>query len=242
MIRLMKSPFPQNRIGHYPGGKGLSFRNIINLMPPHARYIETHLGGGAVLRNKRPALQNVGIDIDPRVTELWRDRREFTVFTGCVHDILPDLQPDDGTLVYADPPYLPSTRRTPRYYRHDYTAADHERLLKLLLTLPAMVIISGYRSDLYEEHLGRWHRTTYEASTHRGLVEEVAWTNFKPGAVLHDYRHVGSNFREREGFKRRAGSLASALREAGEMELNSALASLGDSRPDAIIAAARRVA
>ena len=51
----------------YPGGKGSSFQKLINLMPPHAVYIETHYGGGAVARNKRPASDNICIDIDPNV-------------------------------------------------------------------------------------------------------------------------------------------------------------------------------
>ena len=52
----------------YPGGKGHAFTHIINQMPPHQVYIETHLGGGFVLANKKPALiLNVGLDLDPEV-------------------------------------------------------------------------------------------------------------------------------------------------------------------------------
>ena len=34
----------------YPGGKGGNgfYQKIINLIPPHDVYIETHLGGGAI--------------------------------------------------------------------------------------------------------------------------------------------------------------------------------------------------
>ncbi|MBS0352463.1 MAG: DNA adenine methylase, partial [Proteobacteria bacterium] len=46
----------------YPGGKGKCYQRLINLMPPHETYIETHLGSGAVLRNKRPAKTTIGID------------------------------------------------------------------------------------------------------------------------------------------------------------------------------------
>lgn len=237
----MKSPFLHD-VNHYPGGKGLSFRHIINLMPPHSRYIETHLGGGAVMRNKRPAERNIGIDIDERVAELWARRRHCTVITGCVLDALPVLEPDADTLIYSDPPYLPGTRRTERYYRHDYSERDHERLLNLLTGVSSMVIVSGYPDPMYDALLRGWHRTSYRAATHRGVAEEVAWTNYKPGSLLHDYSYVGSNFRERESFRRRAGRLASSLQDAGELELNSALATLGERRPAALIAAAQRVA
>lgn len=50
----------------YPGGKNGAgvFQTIINLMPPHPTYIEPFLGGGAILRLKRPAERNIGIDLD----------------------------------------------------------------------------------------------------------------------------------------------------------------------------------
>ncbi len=49
----------------YPGGKNGPgvYQTLINQIPPHDTYIETHLGGGAVLRHKRPAALNIGIDL-----------------------------------------------------------------------------------------------------------------------------------------------------------------------------------
>ena len=52
----------------YPGGKSGAgvFQTIINLMPPHDVYVEPFLGGAAVMRMKRPASLNIGIDlVDP---------------------------------------------------------------------------------------------------------------------------------------------------------------------------------
>jgi len=50
----------------YLGSKAASgvYQKIIAQMPPHDTYIETHLGGGAVMQRKPPALRNVGIDLD----------------------------------------------------------------------------------------------------------------------------------------------------------------------------------
>lgn len=51
---------------NYPGGKGGDgvYQRIICQMPPHEVYIEPFLGGGAVMRHKRPARINIGLDLD----------------------------------------------------------------------------------------------------------------------------------------------------------------------------------
>jgi hypothetical protein len=46
----------------YPGGKEMAAPRIINLMPPHDVYLEPFLGGGAVLRAKKPARLSIGVD------------------------------------------------------------------------------------------------------------------------------------------------------------------------------------
>lgn len=56
----------------YPGGKGSVYQKLINLMPPHETYIEAFLGGGAVMRWKRPAALNIGVDLDLDVIVEWQ--------------------------------------------------------------------------------------------------------------------------------------------------------------------------
>jgi len=60
----------------YPGGKNAAgvYQKIINLMPPHQVYIEPFLGGGAVMRLKKPAKENLGLDLEPSVVSAWRAR------------------------------------------------------------------------------------------------------------------------------------------------------------------------
>lgn len=43
-----------------------AYQAIIAAMPPHDTYIETHLGTGAVMKFKAPALRSVGIELDPQ--------------------------------------------------------------------------------------------------------------------------------------------------------------------------------
>ena len=58
---------------NFTGGKGGTYQRYINLMPPHEVYIESHLGGGAIMRYKREAKRNIGIEIDPAVIRMWAD-------------------------------------------------------------------------------------------------------------------------------------------------------------------------
>lgn len=58
----------------YPGGKARLHQWLINRIPPHSVFVSTHLGNCAVMRYKRPAKLNIGIDLDPAVIEMWQAR------------------------------------------------------------------------------------------------------------------------------------------------------------------------
>ena len=95
------------------------------------------------------------------------------------------------TLVYADPPYLASTRRgrdrqRPADYLHDMGSEDdHRRLAEVLHKTPAAVVLSGYPSSLYDELYGDWWRMEIPVLVHasnsvtadRGERTEVLWSN-----------------------------------------------------------------
>jgi DNA adenine methylase len=234
----------------YRGGKSYLAKYLVPLLPPHARYLETHFGGGSVFFAKPPAPYEVVNDLDRNVTtffqclrdqptdliaQLWAtpySREEFTTALQEADNLSPleaarvfFIQQNQGfsgkattegnwgvgqdvsremaqqpakwqtkitllagaaerlrntmiehqdaarviaryatpeTLLYCDPPYLPETR-TGTDYRHEMTAADHERLLRVLTTTDAMVALSGYDSEMYRDmltglapdHLGR---------------------------------------------------------------------------------------
>ena len=60
-------------------------------------------------------------------------------------------------LIYADPPYLPTTR-TQTTYACEMTEEDHERMLDVLTRHPGQVVLSGYESDLYDRALTDWRK------------------------------------------------------------------------------------
>lgn len=189
----------------YPGGKGKCFHQLINLMPPHRVYIETHLGGGACMLHKRPAAVSIGVDQDERLIGLWRAEQPGAcdLVHGDAAAFLRTYAFIGDELVYADPPYLPSTRRRATVYRHDYTLADHVELLGTLKKLPCMAMVSGYENELYSCALAEWRRVVFTAMTHRGPRVESVWMNFPSPPVLHDARFMGETFRQRQNAQRR---------------------------------------
>ncbi len=227
----------------YPGGKGRSYQFLINQMPPHETFVETHLGGGAVMRRKRPARINIGIDADPNVVRRWSGNapQATHVIHGDAAAILPTLRLGLSDLVYSDPPYLPTTRKRARCYRHDCGIEDHARLLDVLQGLDCMVMISGYRSGLYDDRLASWRRLDYEAVTQAGNRVESLWLNFAESPVLHDYSFIGSGFRDREGKRRLRASMGRRLAVLDPTLRNAVIADLAPSNADALRAALRRL-
>jgi DNA adenine methylase len=283
----------------YFGGKSGPgvYHALINLMPPHAVYIEPFVGSGAVMRLKRPAHLNIGIDLDQaciarlrvaaggiaksggsagsreaaipasiaragdvrspnaELGEACRRPSQKTAAAviaeiGDVRSPNPESrdggsgwefrcedgvsyleanQPPKSALVYADPPYMLSTRKSPRSrYLHEMSDADHLRLLRCLRSLSCRVMISGYSSPLYAKELRGWNATAFQAATRGAPAAEWVWYNFDRPAELHDYRFLGETFRDRERIRRRQRGWAAKFRALPLLERRALLAALAD--------------
>jgi site-specific DNA-adenine methylase len=196
-------------MGAYFGSKATSglCQAIIALMPPHDTYIESHLGGGAIMKRKPPALRNIGIDRNERALETFKCPYPVELVQGCAHRFLANFAYQGRELVYCDPPYLHSTRSSDRRYRFDYEESDHLELLGLLQKLPCPVILSGYPSTLYDEQLSGWGSVELQVMNQAGVRTEKLWFNFRPDRV-HWARYAGRNHTHRQTIKRRAESWA----------------------------------
>lgn len=190
----------------YNGGKGQAgtYQKIINQMPPHKTYVEAFAGGASVLLWKRRAETNFAIDLDPEplarldVPHLHRLNCDALSF-------LKNTSLDSPALIYCDPPYVMASRKTQRpLYRYEFSDEQHVELLQIVRTIPAMVMVSGYFSELYAAALHDWRVVTFQAVTRGGtLATEYLWCNFPEPTELHDYSFLGNDFRERERIKRK---------------------------------------
>ncbi len=191
----------------YFGSKATSglCQPIIAMMPPHDTYIETHLGGGAIMKRKPPARHNIGIDLDPQPLTDFDCDYPVKRINGCAYQFLAEYDYQGSELIYSDPPYLRRTRTSGRRYRFDYEEPDHIELLNLLKTLPCHVILSGYPSALYDDLLDGWRSLELQVMNQDGVRTEKLWFNFAIDRV-HWASYAGRNFTDRQRIKRKAAN------------------------------------
>jgi len=98
-----------------------------------------------------------------------------------------------GTLFYLDPPYVPGTRH-PTLYNHEMEEYEHDDLLKAITNLEGMVVLSGYRNELYEDTLLGWRSVDIPAYADggRGRVETLWLSPNIPSIpqLFNDYSEV----------------------------------------------------
>lgn len=193
-----------SKVSAYFGSKAASglFQNIIAMMPPHETYIETHLGGGAIMKRKPPSANSIGIDIDPQTLADFDCDYPVDLVNGCAHDFLANYDYSATELIYCDPPYLKETRTSHNKYRFEYTKQDHIALLELIKSLPCHVILSGYPSSLYDDILCEWNTIELQAMSRGGPRTEKLWYNYEIDR-LHWASFAGKNFTDRQRIKRK---------------------------------------
>lgn len=90
------------------------------------------------------------------------------------------------TLHYVDPPYVAETRTKGGIYRFELTDEQHEQLAADLGTLRGMVVLSGYRCELYDHLFAAWRRVDLDALADGAQPRvESLWLSPSCHAALH---------------------------------------------------------
>ena len=85
--------------------------------------------------------------------------------------------PDD--LMYIDPPYVRSTRKSGRLYTHEMSDDEHRELLDIVTKSRSKIIISGYECEMYNTALAGWRKdSTLCQTTSTALATETIWMNY----------------------------------------------------------------
>lgn len=97
-------------------------------------------------------------------------------------DVITDYGKHSEVLIYADPPYLGTTRSSRQYLVEMSHEAEHRELADALHGCKAAVVLSGYASPLYEDLYGDWDRV--EMATYTGQGNHTAERNDRRVEVL----------------------------------------------------------
>ena len=185
------------------GASGLS-QAIVSAMPAHDLFIESHLGGGAIMKRKPPGAAQHRHRPQPPVD------RQLQMRLPCRAS--PWLRPPLPVRLRLPGPRAgllrPALRAVDaqgaeRRYRFDYTDDDHAELLGILKSLPCQVMVSGYPSALYDAHLDGWRSLEVQVNNQACVVTEKLWFNFEPDRP-HWHTCAGRNFTDRQRIKRNA--------------------------------------
>ena len=190
------------------------------------------LGRGTILRFKKPSSADYGFEIDKTICDKWESAilpESFIILNGNAFDLLNNVKnhvKDDlpwwqETFIYCDPPYLLETRScNKKGYKYEFTRADHINLLNLLKSLKCNIAISCYDNELYSTMLQDWRKIHFKAQTKRKTVIETLYMNYPEPSELHDYRFIGSNYRERDRIQQKIKRHISRLQKLPVHERN----------------------
>lgn len=150
---------------------GIGTTRTKSTIPGFASYV--HRADAKIWANTKGMIQKYC----QRFKNVTIENRDFEV-------LIPQFDSPE-TLFYLDPPYLPAVRtsisgtegkRKTAAYDCDMTLNDHHRLLDIITSLQGMVIISGYDSQLYSDHLKKWRKEEKMTYTVSGLKrKETIW-------------------------------------------------------------------
>lgn len=125
----------------------------------------------------------------PHTTKAWSELPELVILAAerlknAQIENLPALElihryntPD--VFIYADPPYLHSTRKN-YLYQYEMSEQDHVKLLDALIGHPGKVLLSGYDNELYDRILSGWNKVQKKTQAECGLPKvETLWMNYE---------------------------------------------------------------
>ncbi|KEQ05720.1 DNA adenine methylase [Pseudorhizobium pelagicum] len=144
--------------------------------------------GGALPAGEWPTL--------PGALQAVTDRMQGVLIENRPAFQIIDRYDEAEALIYLDPPYVPDTRSQKRRsgaqyhaYKHELTDEQHIQLLDRIVSCRAAVVLSGYPSETYDQHLTGWERVEVAAHADGALDRtEVLWINPHCASRLHAER------------------------------------------------------
>lgn len=147
--------------------------------------------------------------------------------------IINKFRSSSNTFIYCDPPYPLKVRKNKRQlYAFEFAEeSDHILLMQSATQCETDLMISTYENDLYNNwliepgnnNLRRWHKHSFVSQTRQGQAIETIYFNYSPPVILHDFRYLGKNYRERERIKRKVKRFQERMQHLPAAERNAIL-------------------
>lgn len=156
----------------------------------YVRSWQTHGGGVSSTKNggwRFLYRQVCGEDVVScfnRTEHLWAIARRLKLVQIECDDALTVIKRygrNPRALIYCDPPYVHSTRTESGNYDHEMTDKQHKELAEVLHSVEAMVLISGYDCELYQELYKGWDCIRWQSLVNgtKRKATECLWRSAK---------------------------------------------------------------
>ncbi len=180
MLLIQRFEKVQTAMGNYFGSQATSglCQPIIAMMPTCDTYIETHLGGGAIMQRKSPMMHKFAIDPDPKPLATFDCGYPIGKVHGCAHQFLCAYDYHERELVYCDPPYLHHASTSGRRYHFEYEEQDHIELLEL--SVHGWNVCGKCSSDFLSADAGMPAPSGRTRRIHLNIVSTMPSADFSP--------------------------------------------------------------
>lgn len=189
------------------GGQGIK-EPLLNCVPIANRYFSLFYGQGGF--ENLPDFKNIKWSCSEKCQGLQSfSTMQASIVENDYKSLIDKNNCTSDDFVFADPPYMLSTRRSgKRYYKHEFSTENHIEFLSYASGSPAMWLITHPPCALYNRLLQSWLKIPMGYQTRNGYFEDCIWLNFNPKLVeLVTYKYLGNNFIERQQIKRKRANL-----------------------------------
>jgi len=196
-------------------------------IPPCLHWVELFGGSAPLSRFLGPSIPGAMFELDPTA---------FSDFTPALHSNVSCFNLDflnaqsylalldtaaKDIFIYADPPYLHSSRKSSRnIYNFESSDQLHESLLSMAAASSSNFAISHYQCDLYDEILHSWNRYDFQTYDRYGARIESLYFNYEVPHELACYDLLGSNYTTRQGFGRKKARWLANMKRMPVVERN----------------------
>ena len=131
-------------------------------------FVRANMGYGSIGSTKENPGFSTACSVGKRRSRslTWKERTDslddiVERLRGVTIENLPALElikvrDHEQTLFYIDPPYLPATRKSTGIYHYEMDKEGHMELAETLNNVKGRVVVSGYRSELYDGLYENW--------------------------------------------------------------------------------------